>query len=194
MSTADLPKREAPDSLMLTGYWYRALPSNHVSRGELQKAMLLEIPLVIGRDQTGKAFALRDACPHRGMPLSCGRFDGEQVECSYHGWRFEAQSGQCQLIPSLTADQNLKVDRIYAGNYACEERDDFVWVFIPDPGPASGGFSRREEPAAEAKFDVAPPHPHCRRAWRRRGPHRRLRPRRMRDQAAVTARRRTQIF
>jgi phenylpropionate dioxygenase-like ring-hydroxylating dioxygenase large terminal subunit len=149
MSTADLPTREAPDSLMLTGFWYRALPSNHVSRGQLCKAMLLEIPLVIGRDKGGKAFALRDACPHRGMPLSCGRFDGEQVECSYHGWRFEAQSGQCQLIPSLTADQNLKVDRIYAGNYACEERDDFIWVFIPDPGPASAGFSRREEPPAQ---------------------------------------------
>jgi phenylpropionate dioxygenase-like ring-hydroxylating dioxygenase large terminal subunit len=150
MSTADLPKREAPDSLMLTGFWYRALPSNHVSRGELQKAMLLEIPLVIGRDKSGRAFALRDACPHRGMPLSCGRFDGQQVECGYHGWRFDAQTGQCQLIPSLTADQNLKVDRIYAGNYACEDRDDFIWVFFPDPGPARAGFSRREEPTTPA--------------------------------------------
>lgn len=148
MSIADPTKREAPDSLMLTGFWYRALPSNQVWRGQLHKAMLLEVPLVIGRDKSGRPFALRDACPHRGMPLSRGRFDGEQLECSYHGWRFDAQGGQCQLIPSLTADQNLKVDRIYAGNYACEESDDFVWVFIPDPGPASAGFTRREEPEA----------------------------------------------
>ena len=145
MSIADLLKRQAPDALMLTGFWYRALPSEKVKPGQLHKALLLEIPLVIGRDRNGRAFALRDACPHRGMPLSCGQFDGEQVECSYHGWRFEAHSGQCQLIPSLTADQNLKVDRIYAGNYACEERDSFVWVFIPDPGPPGAGFSRREE-------------------------------------------------
>src|SRR5438045_7448670 len=150
MPTADPLKREAPDSLMLTGFWYRALPSNWVKRGQLHKAMLLEIPLVIGRDSKGRAFALRDACPHRGMPLSCGRFDGEQVECSYHGWRFEAQSGQCQLIPSLTADQNLKVDRIYAANYASEERDNFVWVFMPDPGPPGTGFSRPQEPGAAA--------------------------------------------
>jgi len=148
MSTAEPLKREAPDSLMLTGFWYRALPSDHVSRGQLHKAMLLEIPLVIGRDKRGRPFALRDACPHRGMPLSCGRFGGEQLECSYHGWRFDAGSGQCQLIPSLTSDQSLKVDRIYAGNYACEEHDDFVWVFIPDPGPASAGFTRRDEPEA----------------------------------------------
>jgi phenylpropionate dioxygenase-like ring-hydroxylating dioxygenase large terminal subunit len=81
------------------------------------------------------------------MPLSCGRFDGTQVECSYHGWRFDAHSGQCQLIPSLTADQKLKVDRIYAGSYACEEHDGFIWIFIPEPAPAGAGFSQRAEPA-----------------------------------------------
>ena len=150
MSTADLPRREVPDSLMLTGFWYRALPSDQVGRGTLHKAMLLETPLVIGRDSDGRAFALQDACPHRGMPLHCGQFDGHQVECGYHGWKFDAQTGQCRLIPSLTADQNLKIDRIYAGNFACEERDSFIWVFIPDPAPAGAGFTRREAPAFAA--------------------------------------------
>src|SRR5215470_1777768 len=140
-------KNETPDALMLTGFWYRALPSEKVKRGEMQKAMLLEIPLLIGRDRGGKVFALRDACPHRGMPLSCGQFDGQQIECSYHGWRFDGHSGQCQLIPSLTADQKLKLDRIYAGNYECEEQDSFIWVFVPDPGPAGAGFNARENPA-----------------------------------------------
>jgi phenylpropionate dioxygenase-like ring-hydroxylating dioxygenase large terminal subunit len=134
---------ETPDSLMLFGFWYRALPSDQLARGELAKAMLLEQPLVVGRDQRGDVFALRDACPHRGMPLSCGRFDGQQIECSYHGWKFDAHSGQCQLIPSLVPEQTLKVDRIYAGSYECEERDDFIWVFIPDLGPSGAGFTKR---------------------------------------------------
>lgn len=150
MSTADIHQRESPDSLMLTGFWYRALPSDRVKLGQLQKTVLLEIPLAIGRDPNGKTFALRDACPHRGMPLSSGWFDGQQVECSYHGWKFDGHTGQCRAIPSLTADQNLKTDRIYAGNYACEERDSFVWVFIPDPVPAGAGFSRRDEPVISA--------------------------------------------
>lgn len=150
MSTADLPKREAPDALMLSGFWYRALPSSELKRGPLRKAMLLEVPLVFGRDKAGYPFALRDACPHRGMPLSCGHFDGEQLECSYHGWTFRAQTGQCKHIPSLTGDQGLKADRIYAGSYACEEHDDFVWVFIPDAGPPGAGFVRREEPGSAA--------------------------------------------
>jgi phenylpropionate dioxygenase-like ring-hydroxylating dioxygenase large terminal subunit len=145
MPELDSPQRQATDSLMLTGFWYRALPADHVHRNQLHKAMLLEIPLVIGRDHAGRPFVLRDACPHRGMPLHCGRFDGENVECSYHGWTFDAHNGQCQLIPSLTADQNLKVDRIYAGSYPCEEQDGFVWVYIPEPGPPGAGFSKPEE-------------------------------------------------
>jgi phenylpropionate dioxygenase-like ring-hydroxylating dioxygenase large terminal subunit len=146
----DSPQRQTPDSLMLSGFWYRALPSDLVQKNRLQKAMLLEIPLVVGRDPQGLPFALHDACPHRGMPLSCGHFDATQVECGYHGWCFDAHSGQCQLIPSLTADQNLKVDRIYAGSYACEEHDDFIWVFIPEPGPAGAGFTKRTDPAVAA--------------------------------------------
>src|SRR5271154_3232394 len=136
----------APDSLMLYGFWYRAMPSGELGRKGLHKATLLETPLVLGRDGEGKPFALHDACPHRGMPLSYGVFDGQQLECSYHGWKFDAHTGQCRLIPSLTTEQTLKIDRIYAGSYACEEQDGYIWVFIPDPAPAGAGFTKAAEP------------------------------------------------
>jgi phenylpropionate dioxygenase-like ring-hydroxylating dioxygenase large terminal subunit len=131
---------------MLYGFWYRAQPSKTIGRNQLRKVTLLETPLLVGRDVQGKPFALHDACPHRGMPLSYGSFDGRQIECSYHGWKFEPRSGQCQLIPSLTSDQKLRVDRIYAGSYPCEEQDGYVWVFIPEPKPAGAGFGKAPEP------------------------------------------------
>ncbi len=131
---------------MLYDFWYRALPSDQIKKNELRKTTLLEIPLIVGRDHAGKAFALRDACPHRGMPLSCGWFDGQQLECNYHGWKFDAHSGQCQLIPSLTSDQKLRVDRIYAGSYASEERDGFIWVYVPEPPPSGAGSAKAETP------------------------------------------------
>jgi phenylpropionate dioxygenase-like ring-hydroxylating dioxygenase large terminal subunit len=134
-----------PEQLMLYDFWYRALPSDTLRLNQLRKITLLETPLVLGRDPHGKPFALHDACPHRGMPLSYGAFDGQQVECSYHGWKFDAHTGQCQLIPSLTADQKFRVDRIYAGSYPCEEQEGYVWVFIPEPKPASAGFSKPSE-------------------------------------------------
>jgi len=78
----------------------------------------------------------------RGGLLLCGilvrtgdsaflwHFDGATVECSYHGWRFDACTARCVEIPSLTSQDKLKVERIFAGHYPCEERDGYVWVYM----------------------------------------------------------------
>ena len=112
-------------------------------------ALLLEIPLVLGRDRQGRPFAMRDACPHRGMPLSFGRLEANNVECSYHGWQFDVHSGQCAIIPSLTADSKLKCDRIFADAFPCEERDGYVWVFVPEPTARDQAANGTVPPAPE---------------------------------------------
>lgn len=122
------------DAGFLWDFWYPALPSTEVRGNRLATAMLLEVPLVLGRTSEGKAFAMRDSCPHRGIPLSYGRFDGKTLECSYHGWKFEACTGRCVEIPSLTSQDKLKVDRIFAGHFPCEERDGYFWVYMSSPG------------------------------------------------------------
>lgn len=141
------------DGGFLWDFWYPALRSSQIRGRSLETAMLLEVPLVLGRTSDGRAFAMRDACPHRGIPLSYGRFDGQSVECSYHGWRFDGCSGRCVEIPSLTSQDKLKVERIFAGHYPCEERDGYVWVYMTSPGarpaekmaaaPALGTFSEK---------------------------------------------------
>ncbi len=126
--------RPEDDAGFLWDFWYPAIRSTEISGNRLATAMLLEVPLVLGRTSEGKAFAMRDSCPHRGIPLSYGRFDGKTVECSYHGWKFEACSGQCVEIPSLTSQDKLKVERIFAGHYPCEERDGYFWAYMSAPG------------------------------------------------------------
>ena len=133
MSDSTSPKSSDPTSDMLWGFWYPALRSDQLRGRKLERAMLLEVPLVLGRDSTGKPFALRDVCPHRAFPLSFGRFDGASVECAYHGWQFDAHTGQCRHIPSLTSDSKLKCDRIFAGSFPCEERDGYIWAFMANP-------------------------------------------------------------
>ncbi len=122
------------DAGFLWDFWYPAVRSTEVKGNRLAAAMLLEVPLVLGRTAEGQAFAMRDSCPHRGIPLSYGRFDGKNLECSYHGWRFEACSGQCVEIPSLTSQDKLKVERIFAGHYPCLERDGYFWVYMSAAG------------------------------------------------------------
>src|SRR5579872_5015537 len=140
----------------LYGFWYPALRSDSVRARSLAKAMLLGIPLVLGRRDDGEPFAMRDSCPHRGIPLSYGFFDGSELECSYHGWRFEPCSGQCKAIPSLTDDSKLRADRIYASAFPCKERDGFFWVFVPEPGTG-----RSVQSAATSTSDEAAALPPC---------------------------------
>ncbi len=130
---ANPTEREA-DLGFLWDFWYPALRSTEIVGQRLATAMLLEVPLVLGRTTDGKAFAMRDSCPHRGIPLSYGRFDGKAVECSYHGWRVDACNGRCIEIPSRTDQDKIKTERIFAGHYACEEQDGYVWVFMHAPG------------------------------------------------------------
>src|SRR5271168_529597 len=133
MAESNISRSSGRSSDMLWGFWYPALRSEQVRRHKLVRAMLLDVPLVLGRDAAGKPFALRDVCPHRAFPLSFGQFDGKTVECAYHGWQFDAHTGQCRTIPSLTEDSKLKCERIYAGSFPCEERDGYVWAFMTDP-------------------------------------------------------------
>ena len=151
------------DAGFLWDFWYPALRSTEVTGNRLATAMLLEVPLVLGRTAEGKAFAMRDSCPHRGIPLSYGRFDGKTLECSYHGWKFEACSGQCVEIPSLTSQDKLKVERIFAGHYPCEERDGYFWVYMN-----SGARSRRRAMVANEEEREGQAPPLRRPAWRLR--------------------------
>lgn len=126
---------QAADGSVLFGFWYPAIRSDEVRRGKLAKATLCGIPLVLGRNDRNRAFAMRDACPHRGIPLSYGRMvEGCQVECAYHGWRFEGVSGQCKSIPSLTPHDTLDPERIFATVFPAREVDGLLWVFMPRPG------------------------------------------------------------
>jgi phenylpropionate dioxygenase-like ring-hydroxylating dioxygenase large terminal subunit len=127
------PDTSSSDGEILWGFWYPVLRSQLLRGRELVTTTRLEVPLAIGRDVGGKAFALRDVCPHRAYPLSAGHFDGQNVECAYHGWQFDAQTGQCRTIPSITADSKLQCERIYAGSYPAEERDGYVWAYFAEP-------------------------------------------------------------
>jgi phenylpropionate dioxygenase-like ring-hydroxylating dioxygenase large terminal subunit len=143
---------QGPTATLLYDDWYPALRTDQLRRNKLATAMLLDIPLVLGRRSDGRIFAMRDSCPHRGIPLSYGWFDGNHVTCKYHGWEFEPCGGQCALIPSLSTDDHLDATRIFATTYPCEERDGHAWVFIPSPGTGKKGKSA-ERPVPElAKF------------------------------------------
>ena len=57
-----------PPAEMVFGDWYPALRAAELPEGKTAKALLLGVPLLLGRKTDGKLFAMRDLCPHRGIP------------------------------------------------------------------------------------------------------------------------------
>jgi len=128
---------EAESVSFLRDLWYCAGPGSLVRAGTMQHRTLLGEPILVGRDHSGRTFAMRDLCPHRGIPLSAGRLkravDGagamSEVECAYHGWRFGTDGG-CRAIPSLAAGQDMEVSRIKVRSHPVIERQGLIWIFM----------------------------------------------------------------
>ncbi len=122
------PTKSAP----LLGFWYPVTTSTSLAVGQMQSQVMLGQPILVCRDRQGQVAAMRDICPHRGMPLSFGHFDGERVECAYHGWQFD-MGGRCRHIPALIEGSQLKPEKIGIASYPCQDRDGYIWVFLADP-------------------------------------------------------------
>ena len=105
VGTAEAPARAAQrrtsiwpryDAAVLgfRNYWYPVMWSRDLKRKPVARTLLGERVMLVR--ERGKAHALFDQCPHRGVPLSIGRQDFPGTwSCRYHGWCFDLQSGIC---------------------------------------------------------------------------------------------------
>jgi phenylpropionate dioxygenase-like ring-hydroxylating dioxygenase large terminal subunit len=83
--------------------------------------------VVLFRQDDGRPVALEDACPHKKLPLSMGRREGDHIECGYHGMVVDG-SGQCVHIPSQTTIPKKASVRAYP----LAEKFGFVWIWMGD--------------------------------------------------------------
>jgi len=130
------------DALYLRDLWYMPALSASLKPGRMRREMLLGEPVLLGRGHDGQVFAMRDICPHRGVPLSAGKILSENtVECPYHGWRFR-RDGVCGMIPSLAPGQDMDPTKIRVQSYPVHERDGLIWVYAA----AKPGTPPKSEP------------------------------------------------
>ena len=82
--------------------------------------------------RSGRYHAFSDACPHMGTSLADGRLTGNFIQCHWHEWKYDLDTGRSD-----------------AREWACihiyqtKIEDDELWVLIPD----------REEVAADNEAD-----------------------------------------
>jgi len=134
--------------------WYVAAWDGEVGREPFART-LLGIPVVLYRKLDGTAVAMRDACPHRLLPLSMGVKEGDSIRCRYHGLKL-SPDGQVEEMPIRTGKVS---QRLCVETYPVVERHRFLWLWlgereqadpalIPDLWPCSadgwvfdGGYS-----------------------------------------------------
>ncbi len=124
------------DQGALSGLWYLAAMSREMRPGAMLRRILFGEPVVLGRTQSGAAFALRDVCPHRAAPLSAGRIVGGAVECPYHAWTFDAGDGRCVKVPALPSDDARECSTIRVARYRLAEAHGLVWIWYGEGEPA----------------------------------------------------------
>lgn len=107
-------------------HWWVAARTEDVGR-ELLERVVLGTPVLLYRTTDGRAVALDNRCVHRSFPLSKGKLVGDEVQCGYHGFRYDT-TGACVCIPS----QEHVASRVRVKAYPVVERFPYVWVWIGD--------------------------------------------------------------
>lgn len=112
--------------MFLRNTWYVAAWEREIGSAPHAVTILGE-RVAIFRGASGAYAALADACPHRKVPLSMGRVQGDDLECGYHGLVFDC-SGACVRVPS--GDQAPKGAEVRS--YPIEARYGLLWIWMGD--------------------------------------------------------------
>lgn len=112
---------------------------------------LLDVPLVLFRTDRGLSIA-RDICPHRGVPLSMGWVQDNQLICPYHGLHYGAD-GRCTKIPAQP-DLNRISDRFTLTTLPTVERYGLLWTSLHSLEPKLPELPTWDNPTHQA---ILPP-------------------------------------
>lgn len=107
--------------------WYVAGWDFEVDRTPLTRT-ICGVPVMFYRKLDRGVAAMRDACPHRLLPLSMGLREGDSIRCKYHGLKL-GPDGVAEEMPLKAETVNR---RICVETFATAERHRFVWIWIGD--------------------------------------------------------------
>ncbi len=118
---------------MIEQHWHPVAREVDVHSAPLGVSLLGQ-DWVLWRDAQGQLLAAPDQCPHRGARLSLGRVQAGQLECPYHGWRFDSH-GQCTQVPALPGFVPPATHRLQT--VSVQVAHGLVWLRLQAPADAA---------------------------------------------------------
>lgn len=116
----------------LRNAWYCVGYPEELANSATKALTVLGEPLLLYRLSDGTVTALHDRCPHRFAPLSKGKIVDDQVQCPYHGLRFDS-TGRCTHNPH---GSGVISPAACVRSYPVLERHALVWVWMGDAAKA----------------------------------------------------------
>jgi len=101
--------------------------------------------LALWRAADGTAQAWENRCPHRSVRFTLGQVIDNRLACAYHGWQYEAGSGQCASIPAHPAMQAPR--NVCAKTFGTAEAAGMLWVHLSPEAPPVPDELRNAVPA-----------------------------------------------
>lgn len=111
--------------------WYVAAWDGEIANAPLSRKICGK-PIVMYRKLDGSVVALRDACPHRLLPLSLGFREGDNIRCKYHGMVVTPEGKPCEMPMT----QERVNEALTTPVYPALEKHRYVWVWIGEPDKA----------------------------------------------------------
>ncbi len=98
----------------MTQDFTKALKVNEVLPGQM-KPVEFENETVCIVNPGGKIYAINNICTHEGGPLAEGTLNEYEVECPWHGARFDVRTGEVKSPPaeSPVSTYEIKIDQDY---------------------------------------------------------------------------------
>lgn len=96
----------------MTEDFKKTLKINEVPLGQM-RTIEFENETVCIVNVGGKFYAINNVCTHEGGPLSEGTLNDYEVECPWHGARFDIRSGEVKSPPaeSPASTYEIKIDQ-----------------------------------------------------------------------------------
>jgi vanillate O-demethylase monooxygenase subunit len=116
----------------LAPFWYPVAFAHDVGTTPID-VTLLDERVVVYRISDGTLVAAKDICAHRGVPISLGHVDGDEIVCKYHGLRYNRE-GTCTRIPAHPGGAISPKLRLRM--FPVCEKFGLVWVRLVDAGPS----------------------------------------------------------
>jgi len=87
--------------------WHEVAQEKELQSGTKKRCVVGDEPIALF-NVDGQYYATQDKCTHKEASLSSGIMHGCEIECPWHGARFDVKTGELKVLPAAVPLKTYK--------------------------------------------------------------------------------------